>query len=317
MPGRATRGPSYPDLVKRTRIATALGLGWLAWRLFGREVPPRVVGSQERPEGPPGRTVLAGRHEFFVREVGPLDAAPLVLLHGWLYDGHATWHRVLPRLSTTHRVYVIDLRNHGKSDRIRDRFEIVDAADDVARVLDVLGLGAVPVVGYSMGGMVAQELALRHPGRVTRLVLAATAAYPVPRPRSVTVPLLVAGRALGRVDRTLLPRIAHRYLLMTGVIPREHSAWLWQVLLDRDTDLYYEAGFAILRFDARERVGAIRVPTLSIVPTEDQLIPARQQYDTAARIEGCSVVEVVGARHEAVLSHSEDVAKAILGFVDI
>ncbi len=292
-----------------------VGLAWLAWRLFGREIGPRLTGPQERPDGPPGRTVIAGRQEFFVREAGPAAAPPLVLLHGWLYDGHATWHRVLPRLAATHRVYVIDLRNHGKSDRIRDRFEIADAADDVARVLDILELGAVPVVGYSMGGMIAQELALRHPGRVTRLVLAATAAHPVPWPRRFTVPLFVLGRAIGRIDRTLLPRLSHRYLRATGVIPPQHAAWLWQVLLDRDTDLYYEGGFAILRFDARDRVGSIAAPTLFVIPTEDQLIPARQQYQTAERIPACSVVEVVGARHEAVLSHPEDIAKAILGFV--
>jgi 3-oxoadipate enol-lactonase len=301
-------------MTKKGRVAATLGLAWLAWRAFGREVAPKATGPQERPPGPQGRTVIAGRHEFFVREAGPRDAPPLVLLHGWLYDGHATWHRVLPLLAASHRVHIIDLRNHGKSDRIRSRFDIADAADDVARVLDVLGLGAVPVTGYSMGGMVAQELALRHPGRVTRLVLAASAAHPVPRSRVFTVPLLVLGRALGRIDRTLLPRIAHRYLLATKVIPREHSAWLWQILLDRDTDLFYEGGFAMLRFDARDRVGTISIPTLCIVPTGDQLIPARQQYDTAQRIRGSVLVEIVGARHEAVLSHPDDIAKAILGF---
>ncbi|HAX81619.1 MAG TPA: hypothetical protein DCY40_03490 [Actinobacteria bacterium] len=301
--------------MKRRNLFATLFLAWLAWRIFGREVGPRFTGPQTRPPGPMGRTLLAGRHEFFVREDGPAEGPPLVLLHGWLYDGHATWHRVLPQLAATHRIYSIDLRSHGKSDRVRDRFEIADAADEVARVLDVLGLGAAPVVGYSMGGMTAQELALRHPGRVTRLVLAATAAHPVPYPRGLTVPVFVIGRALGRIDRTLLPRLAHRYLLATGVIPPEHASWLWQILLDRDTDLYYEAGFAILRFDARDRVGSIAVPTLCIIPTDDQLIPARQQYDTASRIRGAIVIEIVGARHEAVLSHPEDIAKAIAGFV--
>ena len=301
--------------MKRRTLILTVGLAWLAWRLFGREVGPRVTGPQERPEGPRGRTVLAGRHEFFVREAGPAGGPPLVLLHGWLYDGHATWHRVLPRLAATHRVYVIELRNHGKSDRIRSHFEIADTADDVARVLDALGLGSVPVVGYSMGGMTAQELAVRHPGRITRLVLVATAAYPVPRPRRLMVPLFVVGRALGRIDRTLLPRIAHRYLMSTGAVPPEHAAWLWQVLLDRDADLYYEAGFAILRFDARDRIGSIDVPTLCIVPTEDQLVPARQQYEMASRIGGSTIVELVGARHEAALTHADDIAKAIVGFV--
>lgn len=291
------------------------GLGWLAWRMLGREVAPRMSGPQERPDGPMGRTIQVGAHEVFVREVGPVDGPPLVLLHGWLYDGHATWHRVLPMLAASHRVTIVDLRNHGKSDRLRRSFEIADLADDVARVLDVLGLAAVPVVGYSMGGMAAQELALRHPGRVTRLVLAATAARPVPWPRPLMVPLFVVGRALGRLDRTLLPRVAYHYLLATGVVPRRHGSWLWQILLDRDHDLYYEAGFAILRFDARERVGAIAVPTLCIIPTRDQLIPATQQRDTAARIGSAAVHEIPGARHEAVLSHAPEMADAILGFV--
>ena len=301
--------------MKRSTVFVGAAAAWIAWRLFGGEAGPRITGLQARPEGPTGRTIVAGRQEFFVREAGPVDGPPLVLLHGWLYDGHATWHRVLPRLAMTHRVYAIDLRNHGKSDQIRDNFDIADAADDVARVMEVLGLGVAPVVGYSMGGMTAQELALRHPGRVTRLVLAATAAYPVPRSRFLSVPLFLVGRAVSRIDRTLLPRIAHRYLITTGVIPNEHSAWLWQILLDRDIDLYYEAGFAILRFDASDRVSKIGVPTLCIIPTEDQLIPARQQYATAAAIPGAKVAEVVGARHEAILSHPDDFAKAILDFV--
>lgn len=276
---------------------------------------PRISGPQVRPAAPPGRTVVAGNHEFFVREAGFPDAPPLVLLHGWLYDGGATWHRVLPMLAEHHRVLVIDLRNHGKSDRIRHRYDIADAADDVARVLDALDLGAVPVVGWSMGGMTAQELAIRHPGRVSRLVLGATAAHPVVAPRWASVPFFVLGRALGRIDRTLLPRIAHRYLMQRRVFPRDQAAWLWQVLLDRDPDLYYEGGFAILRFDARDRVGRIRVPTLVVVPQRDQLIPPVEQRRTAESIPGAQVVELPGARHEAVLTHAPDLAMALERFL--
>lgn len=301
--------------MKRRNLVLAALVGWVLWRLFGKESSPAASGPQERPSGPTGRTVLAGRHEFFVRESGPADGPVLVLLHGWLYDSHATWHRIRSGLDTSHRVVAIDLRNHGRSDRIRSRFEVADVADDVARVFDVLGLDAVPVVGYSLGGMVAQELVLRHPGRVTRLVLGATAAHPSFVPRSVGVPLLVAGRALGRIDRTLLPRLAHRYMMLAGVIPPEHSAWLWQSLMERDPDLYYEAGFAILRFDARDRVSRIRIPTLCVIPTDDQLVLPARQYATAAAIADAQVYEVVGGRHEAVLTHHEEIAKAIAGFV--
>ena len=299
---------------RRKMLVGALG-AWVVWRLFGPEPRPRFTGRQTRPDGPAGRTIIAGRHEFFIRESGEGSAPPIVLLHGWLYDSHATWHRIVPTLAERHRVITVDLRDHGKTDRIRSRFDIADLADDVARVFDVLGIGGVPVVGYSLGGMTAQELVIRHPGRVSHLVLGATAAHPVARPRWLTTSAMVIGRALSRVDRFLLPRLAHLYMTRTGVIPPEHSAWLWQTLVDRDTDLYYEGGFAILRFDARDRLSGVDVPTLCIIPTADQLVPPAKQYETASLIRGASIVELVGARHEAVLTHADDVAKAIESFV--
>ncbi len=301
--------------MKRRLLRSAVA-GWLLWRLLGPEVPPRFHGVQRRPVDLPGRTVTAGRHEFFVRETGNRDAPPLVLVHGWLYDGFATWHRVAPELAGTHRILIPDLRNHGKSDRIRKRFEVADLADDLAMVLDRLDVVGAPLVGYSMGGMVAQELALRHPGAVSALVLAATASRPVRWPKAVALPAMFGGRVLSRIDRTLLPRIAYRYLTLTQVFPPEEGEWLWQTLLDRDTDLYYESGFAILRFDATDRFRRVDIPVHSIIPTADQLIPAHHQRETAKLVDA-DVIEIPGARHEAVLTHHGEIAKAIAGFVAV
>ena len=298
----------------KRRVITSAVAGWALWRLLVPEVPPRFEGTQSRPGTIPGRTVTTGRHEFFVRELGEPDAPPIVLIHGWLYDSLATWHRVAPELAISHRVVMPDIRNHGKSDRIRTRFDISEAADELAVVLDTLDIVDVPLVGYSMGGMIAQELALRHPGMANRLVLAATAASPVQWPRWLTVGGMIGGRALSRVDRTLLPRIAYRYLMQTGVFGPEHGQWLWQTLLDRDTDLYYEAGFAILRFDATDRIRQIKIPVHSIIPNRDQLIPPDHQRETATMI-GADVVEIEGGRHEAVLTHPGEIAKAIADFV--
>jgi 3-oxoadipate enol-lactonase len=288
---------------------------WVLWRLFGPEIPPRTIGAQVRPGPLPGRLVTVGRHEFLVREIGPADGPPLVLIHGWVYDSLATWHRVAPLLADGRRVLTVDLHGHGRTDRIRGRYDLTEMADDVVGVLTAVGVSRAPVIGYSMGGMVAQALAHRHPGLVERLVLAATAAHPVRLPRWVTVPAFLMGRALARLDRFIAPRIAYRYLTATEVIPPEHRAWLWEALLDRDVDLYYESGFAILRFDGRPWLAGIGVPTLSIVPTADQLIPAGYQRDTAARLPDNEVIEIEGARHEAVLTHPGEVAEAILEFL--
>jgi len=162
---------------------------------------------------------------------------------------------------------------------------------------------------------VAQALARRHPARVERLVLAATAARPVRGPRPLAVALLAAQRAVARLGVAIVPRAMHRYLLQSGAVSPEHAAWLWETLLARDVDLHYEAGFAIARFDSRPWLGRLRLPVLCLIPTSDQLIPPSRQRATAALIPGAAVVEIEGARHEAALTHPGEVAGAILGFL--
>lgn len=255
-----------------------------------------------------------GPHEFLVREAGPASAPAVLLIHGWALDSPATWHRVWPLLRGGLRLIAVDLRGHGKSDRVRERFDIEDLADDLAACLDVLGVGTFSVVGYSLGGMVAQALARRHPARVERLVLAATAAAPLPYPRPVGAALMLAARALGRLDPALVPRVMHSYLLRTGALAPEHSAWMWEVLMSRDVDLHHEAGFAMARFDARPWVGRLRLPVLCLITTRDQLIPVRHQRALAALLPGAKVVEI-DARHEAVFTQAGRVAEEIVGFV--
>jgi 3-oxoadipate enol-lactonase len=239
-----------------------------------------------------------------------------VLIHGWVYDSLVTWHRVMPGLAGRRRVIAVDLRNHGRSERVPGPFGIADLADQVAAMMDALGIPAADVVGYSMGGMAAQELARRHPGKVRRLVLAATAARPIRHPRWISGPAFVVGRALARLDPLLFPRIGYAYLRRTGTVPPEHAAWLWQELVDRDVDLYYEAAFAIRRFDASEWVGRLGKEVLCIIPGADQLIPPSRQRQTAELIPGARVVEIPGARHEAVLTHDGEFTAAVEEFLD-
>ena len=109
--------------------------GWLAWRIFGPELAPRFELPQNNPLPVPGRTVIVGSNEMFVREVGPDLAPVLVLVHGWNLDGAMTFHRITLELAERYRVIIPDLRNHGRSDWVRGRVEITDLADDVAGIL--------------------------------------------------------------------------------------------------------------------------------------------------------------------------------------
>ena len=103
-----------------------------------------------------------------VTEMG--EGSPLILLHG-LFGAGRNWGGLQKRLAQRHRVLAPDLRNHGESGRAA-RMDYPAMAEDVAELIAARGLGPTAVLGHSMGGKVAMALALRHPGLVSRLVVA-------------------------------------------------------------------------------------------------------------------------------------------------
>ena len=111
-------------------------------------------------------------HELHYVQRG--SGEPLLLIQG-MSGTHLSWGEpFLTELERDFALTAYDHRGVGRSDRVEDPFSIVDLADDAARLLDRLELDSAHVLGISMGGMVAQELALRHPGRLRTLTLGCT-----------------------------------------------------------------------------------------------------------------------------------------------
>ena len=297
------------------RLLGAVGLGWVLWRLLGPEVEPAFEGEQERPLSIPGRTVLVGEREFFVRETGPKSGPPLVLMHGWGFDGEMTYYKMIPALAERYRVIVPDHRNHGKSDRIRGPVDVEDLALETIGVIDALGYDQFDLFGYSLGGMAAQVLAYRYPDRVRRLILGGTSAYPVDRLRVPARFAFWLARAVARLSKKEVVILTYRYLLRSGIVEARHARWFWAAMLNRDPTLYYESGKAAWRFDSREWVGRIDVPTMVIIPTNDQVVATRTQYELARLIDTERVVEIDGAGHESVLSRFDEYVAAIESFL--
>src|SRR3954468_7524745 len=102
---------------------------------------------------------------------------PLLLVMG-LGSPLEFWEYQTPVFARTHRVCVYDNRGVGRSDKPAGPYDVRTLADDAVAVMDACGFGRAHVVGLSMGGMIAQELAVRHPERGGALVLAATSAKP-------------------------------------------------------------------------------------------------------------------------------------------
>ncbi len=296
------------------RVAGVSLAGWALWRVFGPVTRPRSRGPQVHPLPLPGRTVFVGSKEFLVRETGLPSAEPVVLIHGWVYDSLATFWSLVPLLSDRFRVIMVDQRNYGGSSRLYEDYEIETVADEVAAVLDALEVRQATVFGYSMGGMVTQALARRHPGLVARAVLAATAAKSLRHPVRDAVGMVLL-RILWKVGNIEGARISRSVLKNAGAIGPEHDRWLWDMMLARDPELNMRALRAIKRFDSRRWVGQLAPPVLVIIPTHDQIIPAGVQYELAGLLKDPSVVELA-ARHEAIFTHASDIADAVVEFVE-
>lgn len=284
---------------------------FFASRLFGPVLTPEFRSGQVHPWRIPGRTVYVGDMEFLVREAGPADAPPVVLIHGLAGSSLAEWYRVGRLLADDHRVVLIDHRSHGLSPQSRGRFEVSEVADEIAGILDVLDLGPVSVVGYSMGGTIAQSLAHRHPGRVRSLILIATFSHHPPLLRFARVIGLLITRAWERLTGSGTPEVRSLYLLATKAVEPRHARWLWEETHRRDPDAGAQAAFAMLRFDSRDWIGRLGVPTTVVIPTRDQLVPPAWQYGLAADLGDAEVVEVANGRHELPWTHPDLVAEVI------
>lgn len=287
----------------------------LLWRMFAPRIQPEFKPPQLHPLRVPGRTVFVGDDEFLVREIGPADGIPVLLVHGLAGASLTEWYQVAPKLAADRRVIMVDHRGHGLSARGDLRFDVSDDADDLAGVLDALEVDQVDAVGYSMGGAIAQELAHRHPGRVRRLVLIATFATHSGSYRRVRRVGAILARGWERVIGVGTSEVRSGYLIARGAVSPEHARWVWRESLRRDVESGAQATFALLRFDSRDWVGRLGLETMVMVPTADFLVPTRWQYELASLVPDARLVEVPGAGHELVWTHPDLVADEIQEFL--
>lgn len=242
----------------------------------------------ETVPGPPiplGRRVeLAGRGTTFVREVeGPPGAPTVLLLHGLIASGGLNWFQAFEPLSKHFRVVAIDHRGHGRGIRAWRRFRLADCADDAAALLDELGIERAIVVGYSMGGPIAQLLWHRHPDKVAGLVFIATSNRFVPGVRErlafVTAVSAIAGSTRIGQLATRLPVGALQKQIPQAVKARPDSLarWAGAEMRRHDARMVTEALAATTSFDSRKWLNPVEVPTALVVTRDDRAIPAPEQ----------------------------------------
>ncbi|HTL23430.1 MAG TPA: alpha/beta hydrolase [Mycobacteriales bacterium] len=264
----------------------------------------RVIRVPSVASVPEGRYVeLPGRGRTYVTDIpGPAPDAPVVvLLHALTTTATLSWYPVMADLAQHYRVVTFDQRWHGRGIRSH-HFRLADCADDVAAVLDALGIEKVLPVGYSMGGAIAQLFWKQHPHRVSGLVLCSTSRnFRCARRERLFFPLLSAAMLpLSPYARSRVERYAATVPELPSFDCTDNS---WGRLEFRSTSAWsMPAVLAELgRFNSAPWVADIDVPTSVVVTEKDRAIPARRQLRLAECIPGAQVHTLDGGHVSLVL----------------
>ena len=228
----------------------------------------------------PARTVIApGRGEFFLRDSGETDPArpTVMLLHGWMVTADLNWHGAYDALvDAGYRVLAIDHRGHGRGLRAMAPFRLADCAADAAAVLRELDVAPAVVVGYSMGGVIAQVMARDHSEVMSGLVLSGTCQhFQDPETRRIWKWMGAVGLSLG-----LAPRQFYRWWFRSAKIQLdEGTAWLLSELMRHEARDIAEAGRELGRFDSRPWLASLTRPPAAMVLTgrDTMVSPAKQR----------------------------------------
>jgi 3-oxoadipate enol-lactonase len=277
------------------------------------------LGTNEAPWLPTDTTIqLNAGGSLVVHDIpGPANAPVVFLQHGWTVTANLNFFRIYRQLAKKYRVIAFDIRGHGQGVRPRAFFRLEDCADDCVAVADALGIDRFVVVGYSMGGTIAQLAAHRHPTRVQGVVLCATSK----RFRSQGKDRMLWEGSMGLTAAvlTLAPQPVRQQLLSRFLLVRkdEMPGWMLDEVRRNDAALVAQAGLALGRYDATSwigelgREGATGVPASVVITTKDKTVPTVRQRKLASTLSGATFHEVE-ADHRAAVTDPELFLPALL-----
>lgn len=259
-------------------------------------------------------TIDANGQELYYEVHGEGD--PLLAVMGLAADTLA-WALQLPPFSQRHRTIIFDNRDVGRSSRARGDYEVSDMAADALALADGLELESFHLLGVSMGGAIAQEVALAAPERIRTLTLCVTfsagGAYARELARVWSARVLKSSRE-EHIDHLMLLTLSEafyenraavefvRNMMLSNPHPQEPDAFVRQ--------LHASSGH-----DTRERLGSLSMPVHVIGAEHDILVPVWKSTEVAEAIDGAKLTVLPGAPHGINLERAEEFNAAVLDFI--
>lgn len=244
------------------------------------------------------------------------DGEPVLLIAGFACD-HSYWSPVLPALSARHRVIMFDNRGTGRTTAPVASLSMPQMAADAAALLEALDLSSAHVVGHSMGGIIAQELAFSRPARVTSLTLISSWARLDERGRAIIelwgeLPKLTDPRTMGRLIAPWM--YTNRLFARPGAIDTLIDDML-AVQYPPTLDGIQQQSRAIRLADTSVRLGQIRCPTLVVVGREDILLPVAYSQALIDGIPGSEILVLEQTGHGLLIESPQQFVDAFHYFL--
>lgn len=246
---------------------------------------------------------------------GRRDGEPVLMIQGLGADSRG-WIRQRLAFAARHRVIVFDNRGVGRSDRPPGPYDLEVMATDALTVLDAAGYADAHIMGASMGGVISQIIAVRHPERVRSLILACTACRQLPWRRELLAEWAdvadrdgMGGFTTFAVRWVIGPRSLRRFLPALGLIGTLAKN------LTADSFLAQVQAILATDDDVRFELRGIRVPTLVLVGSQDILTPLGDSEEIADLIPGAELAVIGGGAHGFMFEHASAFNRTALDFL--
>ena len=223
------------------------------------------------------------------------NGEPAVLITG-LGGDISFWNGMVPLLSDKYQVITFDNRNTGHTECPDEPFGIETLADDVVLLLDKLGIAKAHILGWSMGGNIAQEIALRHPEKIASLTLVSTYMRRPSRSSYAMNTMVDSVRSGGDIE--CLFRIMQAFCMTEEELrKREERGVDTPGRFSLSLEQFASHLAAVDAFDSRQRAKNIKVPTRVVHGKEDIMVPPRMGWELFSLIEEADFILIDGGGH--------------------
>jgi pimeloyl-ACP methyl ester carboxylesterase len=264
-------------------------------------------------------TIEANNQNLYYEVHG--EGSPLILIMGIGYDATLWGLHQIPAFSKNYQVIVFDNRDVGRSSRANGKYTIADMADDMAALLTGLKIDRASVLGISMGGMIAQEFALRHPDRLDKLVMTGTSAD---NAQAKFDPISVWNFVKSQ-DKEGLTFAAQQFLWLFSDSFLHNSEAVDQTLQmlasnpnPQDSTAFARQVDAYVKHDTLSRLSEVKAPTLVVCGERDRLTPPWVCRRVADAIPGARYHQIdgQGTSHVLPLERPDDFNTIVMSFLD-